>query len=153
MNDVPVSPDRFQQAYSGTPPWDIGRPQGAIVRLAELGEHALFFAARGLDVWGVDLVGAAIAKAQEKARVRGETHAVFQVGDALNLDPLGRTFRTAIDSGVFHVFSDEDRARYVASLARALEPGGTYVALVFSDCEPTEWGGPRRRRSPSGGGR
>ena len=39
----------------------------------------------------------------------------FTVGDALDLDPLGLagTIDTVIDSGVFHVFSDDDRPRYV----------------------------------------
>jgi SAM-dependent methyltransferase len=151
---------RFDDAYAqGTPPWDIGRPQGAIVRAADAGaigspvldvgcgtgENALFLAARGLEVWGVDVAPAAIIRAQEKARARN-LPATFRVADALDLGALGRTFQSAIDSGVFHVFDDADRARYVASLAAALRPGGTYVMLVFSDREPTEWGGPRRIR-------
>jgi SAM-dependent methyltransferase len=69
---------------------------------------------------------------------------VFRVADALNLSELGRTFDTVIDSGVFHVFSDQDRARYVQSLASVLNAGGTLFILVFSDREPSEWGGPRR---------
>jgi SAM-dependent methyltransferase len=149
---------RFFGAYDdGTPPWDIGRAQGAYVRLAArggivspvldsgcgTGENALFLASQGHEVVGVDLVPAAIEKAKAKAAERGATIS-FVVGDALALGEIGRTFRTIVDSGVFHVFDDEARARYVASLAGVLEPGGRYHMLVFSTLEPTEWGGPRR---------
>ena len=48
-----------------------------------------------------------------------------------------------IDSGLFHVFSDEDRARYVAGLAHVTRPGGRLFLLCFSDEEPGTQG-PRR---------
>ncbi len=50
-----------------------------------------------------------------------------------------------IDSGVFHVFNDDDRARYVTSLAAALKPGVCYL-MCFSDRQPGTWG-PRRVRA------
>lgn len=50
-----------------------------------------------------------------------------------------------LDSGVFHVFSDDDRARYVELIRRVLRPGGRYHLLVFSDAQPGDWG-PRRVR-------
>ncbi len=151
--------NRFDAMYEGTPPWDIGRPQGAFVRLeAEgqirspvldvgcgTGENALYLAARGHEVVGVDLVERAIAKARAKAEERGLA-VRFEIADALALEGLGRSFATAIDSGVFHVFDDVERARYVASLARAVAPGGRYFMLVFSHLEPTDWGGPHRIR-------
>ena len=34
-----------------------------------------------------------------------------------------------IDSGVFHVFGDEDRARYVTGLAAVLRPAGVLAGL------------------------
>jgi SAM-dependent methyltransferase len=106
------------------------------------GEHGLLAAARGLDVVGVDLSPAAIARAREKARVRGLA-ADFLVGDVLALDRLGRRFASVIDSGTFHVFDDADRARYVSSLASVLEPGGTLHLLCFSERTPGTQG-PRR---------
>lgn len=150
---------RFFGAYEGVPPWDIGRPQPEVVRLEReglvrgrvidvgcgTGENALHLASRGFEVLGVDLVPRAIELAREKARDRGIA-ARFEVGDALALDPDGPGFDTAIDSGVFHVFDDADRARYVASLARVIASGGILHVMVFSDLEPTDWGGPRRIR-------
>ncbi|MFO0550552.1 MAG: class I SAM-dependent methyltransferase [Polyangiaceae bacterium] len=151
---------RFQTAYDGEPPpWDIGRPQPAFVALADklgeqlrgpildcgcgTGENTMLFAERGAKVLGVDVVARAIELAKAKAAERGSS-AEFQVGNALELASLGRSFSTIIDCAVFHVFDDADRGRYLQSLASVLEPGGYYYMLVFSDRESAEWGGPRR---------
>ncbi len=147
----------FEWAYrSGTPPWDIGRPQPAIVRLAErgaisgavldvgcgTGENALYLAGLGLEVTGVDAAPTAIASAREKAATRG-VEAEFLVGDALRLPALGRAFDVAIDTGLFHVFSDEERPRFGRSLHDVLRAGGRYFLLCFSDRQPGAIG-PRR---------
>jgi cyclopropane fatty-acyl-phospholipid synthase-like methyltransferase len=146
----------FESAYKGTPPWDIGRPQKAFVELVRAGEitgsvldigcgtgeHALFFAAEGHEVWGIDASPRAIQKAEEKAAER-ELRVNFLVMNALALDTLGRTFDTATDSGLFHTLPDEDRPVFVKNLAAALVPGGKYFMLCFSDLEPAGYG-PRR---------
>ena len=82
------------------------------------GENALFFAARGFEVVGVDAVEAAVEAARAKAEARGLA-AEFLVHDALTLEGLGRRFATVVDSGLFHTFDDGERRRYVASLAAA----------------------------------
>ncbi len=104
----------------------------------------LLAAAHGADAMGVDLSGLAIEKARAKAAERGLT-ARFEVADALHLERLGERFGTVIDSGLFHVFDDGDRPRYVTSLAAVVEPGGTYYMMCFSDKQPGVWG-PRRVR-------
>jgi cyclopropane fatty-acyl-phospholipid synthase-like methyltransferase len=43
----------------------------------------------------------------------------------------------------FHVFSDDDRRRYIEGLASVLKPGGRLFLLCFSDEEPGAKG-PRR---------
>jgi cyclopropane fatty-acyl-phospholipid synthase-like methyltransferase len=148
--------DFFDSAYRGTPPWDIGRPQMEfvdLVRRGEItgsvldigcgtGEHALYFAGEGHDVWGIDSAPAAIQKAGEKAAQRGlPVH--FCVLDARDLSRLNRTFDTATDSGFFHILSDEDRLVFVDNLATVLLPGSNYFMLCFSDLEPAGYG-PRR---------
>jgi len=147
----------FNEAYRGIPPWDIGRPQPEFVKLAKkgqvsgdvidvgcgTGEHAILFASMGLDVLGVDSAPLAIEKARSKASQRG-SKAKFVVADALHLAKLGRRFETAVDSGLFHVFSDSDRALFIESIGSVLHPRGTYYMLCFSDKEPADWGGPRR---------
>ena len=79
----------------------------------------MLLASRGIDVLGIDVSRTAIDRARQKATERG-LDADFQVGNVLALHHLGRTFATIIDSGVFHTFSDEDRVRYVASLASVM---------------------------------
>ena len=148
--------DFFDSAYRGTPPWDIGRPQKEFVELVRrgeitgsvldigcgTGEHALFFAGEGYEVWGIDSSPLAIGKAKEKAAGRG-LHVQFLVLNALDLSSLTRKFDTATDSGLFHTLSDEDRPLFVDNLAAVLSPGGKYFMLCFSDLEPTGYG-PRR---------
>jgi cyclopropane fatty-acyl-phospholipid synthase-like methyltransferase len=63
--------------------------------------------------------------------------------DALALKELPEVFDSAIDSGLFHVFGDDDRRRYVEGLASVLKPGGRLFLLCFSDAEPGDQG-PRR---------
>jgi SAM-dependent methyltransferase len=153
-----TTPRSWDEAYSGDtpPPWDIGHPQPVFVRLADqgllagrvldsgcgTGEHTLLAAARGAEATGIDVSARAIGLARAKAAERGSA-ARFETGDVLRLGDLGVTFDTIIDSGVFHVFDDEDRARYVASLASALRPGGRCYLICFSDRQPGD-AGPRR---------
>jgi SAM-dependent methyltransferase len=155
---TPPSWDSVYAADAAPPPWDIGRPQPAFVRLADrgllsgrlldsgcgTGENVLLAAAHGADATGVDISPRAIARAREKAAGRGLT-ARFEVADALRLGQLGITFDVLIDSGVFHVFDDADRERYVASLAAVLAPGGHCYLMCFSDRQPGTVG-PRRVR-------
>jgi SAM-dependent methyltransferase len=144
----------FEDAYSGTPPWDIGKPQPVIAEAAGLvtspvldagcgtGEHALFFAARGHRVVGIDFADRAIRLARKNAAERGLT-VDFQVKDATKLRDWEERFATIIDSGLFHVLSDEARTQYVEGLTRITAPGGRLLLLCFSDEEPGTQG-PRR---------
>ncbi|BDG03722.1 class I SAM-dependent methyltransferase [Anaeromyxobacter oryzae] len=147
----------FESRYrEGTPPWDIGRPQPEIVRLAEegeivgdvldvgcgTGENALHLASIGHRVLGVDASPTAILQAQEKAAARA-LPAQFRVADAKHLETLRRRFETAIDCGLFHVFEREERRAYAESLTEVLSPGSTLHVLCFSDEEPPGYG-PKR---------
>jgi cyclopropane fatty-acyl-phospholipid synthase-like methyltransferase len=67
----------------------------------------------------------------------------FLVKDALTLKDWTERFDTVIDSGLFHVFSDEDRLRYLKGLATVLKAGGRLFLMCFSDEEPGSQG-PRR---------
>lgn len=144
----------FENLYAGQPRWEIGRPQKAIIDVAEqitgsildagcgTGENSLFFAKRGHIVTGFDFLAEPIKIAKQKAAERGLT-ATFLVKDALSLKDWNEQFDAVIDSGMFHVFSDEHRRRYVEGLATVLKPGGKFFLLCFSDQEPGEQG-PRR---------
>ena len=148
--------DDFNASYAGKPPWDIGRPQPAFLALADAGalqgrvldagcgtgEHALMASARGFDATGIDFAPAAIEIAEQKARDRG-LEVRFLVFDVLELGRFGERFDTVLDCGLFHVFEDDERARYVASLGAATVAGARYHLLCFSDRQPGDWG-PRR---------
>jgi cyclopropane fatty-acyl-phospholipid synthase-like methyltransferase len=146
----------WDSVYEGSPPWDIGRPQPAFVKLAEAGklqgrvldvgcgtgEHTLLAAQHRADAMGIDIAARAVKRARRKAAERG-INAEFQVADGLRLDQLSQRFDAVIDSGVFHVFGDDERPTYVKSLRSVLRPGGTCYLMCFSDREPGDWG-PRR---------
>src|SRR5262245_1110951 len=135
--------------HDGPPPWDIGRPQPAVVRLATkggfagavldagcgTGENALHVASLGLSVLGVDVAETALAIARRKAHDRG-IEVEFTTADALHLERLGPTFETVLDCGLFHAFDGEERRAYVESLASVTEHNGTLYLLCFSDEGP-----------------
>ena len=102
----------------------------------------MFFASRGRKVTGIDFLTEPITLAKQKAAKRRLT-VTFLVMDALALKELPEVFDTVIDSGLFHVFGDDDRRRYVEGLASVLKPGGRLFLLCFSDAEPGDQG-PRR---------
>ncbi len=102
----------------------------------------LLFTRRGNKITGFDFLAEPITIAKQKAAERGLT-ASFLVMDALALTELPEVFDSAIDSGLFHVFGDDDRRLYVEGLASVLKPGGRLFLLCFSDAEPGEHG-PRR---------
>jgi SAM-dependent methyltransferase len=153
--------------HDGPAPWDIGRPQPAVVRLASeggfagavldagcgTGENALHVARLGLPVLGIDVAETALAIARKKAATVGSTIDVeFAAADALQLERLGRSFKTVLDCGLFHTFESgsprsadvavlgavdgDERTRYVASLASVTEHDGTLYVLCFSNDGP-----------------
>jgi cyclopropane fatty-acyl-phospholipid synthase-like methyltransferase len=149
-------PDRstFENAYAGQAPWDLGKPQKPFIDVADrisgsvldagcgTGDTAVFLAGRGCKVTGIDFIEEAIRRAVWKAVARG-AQATFVVKDALTLKDWTERFDNVVDSGLFHVFSDEDRRRYVEGLATILNPGGRLFLMCFSDEEPGTHG-PRR---------
>lgn len=149
-----VNREVFQNAYAGSAPWDIDKPQAAFAAVADriagsvldvgcgTGENALFFAARGCAVTGLDFLEPPIVAAKQKAAAR-RLAATFLVGDALRLRDWTERFDNVIDSGLFHVFADDGRAQYVEGLKTVLKSGGRLFLLCFSDKTPGS-DGPRR---------
>jgi len=140
----------WEASYLGGPaPWDIGRPQPAVARVVAdggftgavldvgcgTGENSLHIAAAGLDVLGVDVAPTAVAIARAKSEARG-IPAHFAAADAFRLDRLGRSFDSVLDCGLFHTFDADERAAYVAGLARVTAREGKLYVLCFSDEGP-----------------
>jgi SAM-dependent methyltransferase len=145
MDSTPTL-SRFDDAYkTRTAPWVIGEPQPAIVELEQAGwihskvldvgcgtgEHTILLTRSGYDVLGIDFAPHAVEQARVNAAEK-RVDARFEVADAMNLgsDP---GYQTIVDSALFHVFDDADRARYVSSLHAAVLPGGLVHVLALSD--------------------
>jgi cyclopropane fatty-acyl-phospholipid synthase-like methyltransferase len=149
-------PDRsnFESIYATGAPWDVGKPQQAFINVADqirgsvldagcgTGDISLFLAGRGNTVIGIDFLDEPIRRAKLKA-AEHKLPVTFLVKDATKLGDWSERFDNIVDSGLFHVFSDEDRKKYVAGLAAVLKPGGRLYLMCFSDEEPGVEG-PRR---------
>jgi 2-polyprenyl-3-methyl-5-hydroxy-6-metoxy-1,4-benzoquinol methylase len=110
------------------------------------GENGLHVASLGSSVLGVDVAETALALARAKADERG-IDIEFAAADAFELERLGRTFETVLDSGLFHSFDADERTRYAASLASVTEHHGTAFVLCFSDRGPDPGPHPSARQS------
>ncbi len=112
----------FETLYAGQPRWEIGRSQKSFLDVADqitgsildsgcgTGENALYFASRGQKVTGIDFLSEPITIAKRKA-VERNLSVTFLQKDALTLKDWSEQFDNVIDSGLFHVFGDDDRRR------------------------------------------
>ena len=149
----------WNEAYKGTPPWDVGHPQPvfeALIKDGEIkpgraldigcgrGDNAIMLAMNGCEVTGIDLVEAAISDATAKV-IERHVKVNFVVGNVLSMDKLfmEAEFDIVIDSGLFHTMTDEERQVFARQIHRVLKAGGKYFLLCFSDKEPEGYG-PRR---------
>lgn len=133
-------------------PWNAGGPDSDLVRLADAGalplgraldagagpgHDAAFLAARGWSVLAVDLSAEALKLAERTVRAEGQQGRVtLREADVLKLKEPSESFALVHDRGCFHTLPEADRARYVAQMARLLQPGGKVVLRTFSEAEP-----------------
>lgn len=161
MSTFPMGDVDFDAVYQGKPivegsgvafdlaPWDIGAPQPAVVELERdgqfhgeildvgcgLGENAMFLAAHGHRVTGVDGSAAGLEKATRRAEDRG-VEVTFVRSDAIALTELGeRRFDTVLDSALYHCLDDEQRQSYATALHRVTAPGARLHLLCFADID------------------
>lgn len=155
MSDDAEARGRFSGYYAAPrAPWDIGRPQAAFMAAGDriagrvldvgcgTGDLAIWLAARGNAVTGVDFLAGPLAVARAKAAAAGVA-ANFLEMDALAVGEIPERFDAVCDCGLFHSFDDARRSAYVATLARLLEPGARVFLLCMAETEPGTHG-PRR---------
>jgi len=147
MQNDPSAHAGFTKIYEGNPPWDIGKPQPPFVAVADrvispvldagcgTGNTALFFAARGHRVTGIDFVEEAIRRARAKAAER-DLPVEFLVKDAMTLGGWDERFASVIDSGLFHIYAGDEQRRYVQGLAHVVQPGGQLFLFTFTEEAP-----------------
>lgn len=138
----------FRCVYWFKAPWDVGGPQPIVKELEQkgqitgrvldvgcgTGDTAIYLAQKGYKVMGIDFIPKAIDLASARAK-RAGSQIPFRVFDAMKLDQLHERFDTVIDAGLFHNLSNNSRIRYTYSLGSAMEPGGTFHMLCFSDSQ------------------
>ncbi|MFC8598019.1 MULTISPECIES: class I SAM-dependent methyltransferase [unclassified Isoptericola] len=160
MSRPPDRPGRdFDALYAGDvpPPWEIGRPQPALLALVRrsvladpvldagcgTGVLALALARAGHQVVGVDGAPRAISRARERAAeaiLEPPGDVRFQVADARHLDRLDLRPRTVLDSGLLHTLDEDGRAAYVAGLAAVCPPDALVALLAMSVHAGLGWG-------------
>ncbi|WP_327261116.1 methyltransferase domain-containing protein [Streptomyces sp. NBC_01232] len=163
-------PDRydFERMYAGdadappVQPWDIGRPQPALVAVQEaglitgdvldvgcgLGDNAAFLASKGHRVTAVDVAETAVEVARRRAAARG-VQVEFVIGDATRLSGLAARFDTVVDSACFHALAEDERLRYLEVLHDACRPGARLHMFCFAEELEAPFPGPHRHSAQS----
>ncbi|MGH8103055.1 MAG: class I SAM-dependent methyltransferase [bacterium] len=137
----------WNEAYEGArPPWDCGVPSRDLTEVVETGRvrpcralefgcgtgtNAIYLAAQGFDVTGVDIATHALKQAEEKAK-KARVRVRFIHASVTKLPSLGRPFDFVFDRGCFHTLENEDRPRYLKGLKRYTSPGTLFLLLCGS---------------------
>jgi SAM-dependent methyltransferase len=96
------------------------------------GTDAIYLAAHGWDVTGIDMVPKALATARRHAAAAGVAPR-FVLGDVTRLHDLGigEGYSLLLDFGCFHTLPEDRRPAYVASVSEAAAPGATLLLYGF----------------------
>jgi SAM-dependent methyltransferase len=156
LPDDPANNPFWEQRYrEGVTPWDLGEAAPPFVDLMEgpdaprpgkmialgsgRGHDPIFFAQKGFDVTGVDFAPSAVEAARKAARQAGVDVAFIQ-GDIFTLgEELNHKFDYVLEHTCFAAIPVVNREEYVQLVRRLLNPGGLYIAILFSHGRP---GGP-----------
>ncbi len=112
--------------------WTDGKPTGRALDLGcGTGTTALYLAARGWQVVGVDFVPQAIRQAQRKAQKASSGGATFHIADVSRLDFVEPPFDLVIDIGCLHGLDAAQRERYAAHVIRLMRAGATFLLYAF----------------------
>jgi SAM-dependent methyltransferase len=129
-------------------PWDIGRPQPAVLReIARggligrvldagcgAGDNAVALAQSGRHVTGIDLDASAIAIARGRAR-SARAFVEWHVQDALRWPAAAGRFDSVLASSLLDVLEPREFAPFAHSCRRLLRPEGRAWVLCFSEAD------------------
>ena len=137
--ETPVPPV-LREVIEGPQPLHPGR---ALDLGCGMGRHAIYLAAHGWKVAGVDSAGHALRTARRRAENAG-VHIDFVRGDVTRIEKTGvrGPFDFFLDGGCFHGMSEDERRRYGRSITQAAAPDAELLLFSF---------GPRIRRVPPRG--
>lgn len=92
------------------------------------------------DLTAIDLSATALDTVRARLGPAGD-HVTLQVADVLDLHPQ-RTFALWHDRAVYHFLTEpEERADYLRSVQRCLQPGGRLIVATFGPDGPTTCSG------------
>jgi SAM-dependent methyltransferase len=112
-------------------------PSRALDLGSGLGTKAIYMAAHGWDVTGVEAVPRALREAQRRAKAAG-VRVDFRLGDVtrlgdLDLDP---GFALLHDFGCYHGLKAKERARYAEGATAVAAPGANLYMMEFTRALP-----------------
>ena len=99
------------------------------------GRNALWLAARGFQVVGVDRSEEAVARAQERARQRG-LHLEAHVADIRTFPITPASYSLILASAVLHFLLPVEVRDLARRIQAGLQPGGVLIASVFTVDDP-----------------
>jgi SAM-dependent methyltransferase len=145
----------------GFTPWDNHEPPGPLTdqintlpagRMLDIGcgtgNDAIWCAARGWDVTGIDAVSVALRRARRKAEAAGATVRFIKANIA-RIAPaeLGSGYTVLQDIGCFAGLNDADRHRAAATMTEVAAPGARLLMFGFGGSGGPI--GPRRIELPA----
>jgi 3-polyprenyl-4-hydroxybenzoate decarboxylase/2-polyprenyl-3-methyl-5-hydroxy-6-metoxy-1,4-benzoquinol methylase len=150
---VPDGARGWERLWATTPaarlPWHADAPEAALAealaaraapgrRLIDLGTGdglvAVAAAKLGYDVVALDIAPSALGRARDRAEVAGAHAIAFVLGDVTGPQPcgLGGAFDVAVDRGLIHCLSAEQRTGYAAAVAALVAPGGALLLVAHA---------------------
>ena len=146
-------------------PWNSEVPPAELVELVEsgrvrpcravdlgcgAGNYAIYLAAHGFDVTGIDISPAAIKIATEKA-LQQNIRCRFIIADLIgDLHEVRDRFDFAFDWEFLHHIFPDDRTTYMNNVSKFLNRGALYLSVSFSETDPQFGGTGKFRTTPIG---
>lgn len=129
-----IMPTEFKQIMEGPEALPKGR---ALDVGTGKGTKAIYMAAHGWQVTGVDLVPKALREARKRA-VAARVEVDFRLGDVTRLGDLGLEpgYSLVFDFGCYHGLKSEQRDRYVEGVTALAAPGATLLMMAFTKALP-----------------
>lgn len=94
------------------------------------GRHAIYFAEKGFDSYGIDYIEIAIEEAKQKALEKGVS-VNFQAMNVLMLEFRDNFFDVVLDWSVLDHIKPKDWDTYVSDISRILKSGGYLILTEF----------------------
>jgi len=150
LEKIPWNMDEFPKSFISLLDNKTILPCKAVDFGCGTGNYAVYLAARGFDVTGIDISPTAIKIAAENAEKKG-VNCRFVAADVTgDLKELDETFDFAYDWELLHHLFPEQREKYARNVHRILNPGGRYFSICFSEENPQFGGAGKYRETPIG---